>query len=128
MLKEISSSEVLGRSPNVLAYVGDAVLELYVRERLVLKGVAQLSQLHKATTNAVSAKGQAKAYEKLLDILTEGELATMKRGRNTDSGAVPKNATTAQYRAATGVECLIGWLYLKGETERLNEILKICFE
>ncbi len=128
MHKEISSSELIGRSPNILAYVGDAVLELYVREQLVKNGVAQLSQLHRITTEAVSAKGQAKAYERLLETLNEDEIAAMKRGRNTDSGAVPKNATVAQYRAATGVECLIGWLYLKGNTDRLNEVLRICFK
>ncbi len=113
-------------SPNVLAYIGDAVLELYMRESLVKNGVSKLSELHKLTTDMVSAKGQSRAYERLLNVLSEEELAAMKRGRNTDSGAVPKNATVQEYRAATGVECLIGWLYLRGDKDRLNEILDIC--
>ncbi len=128
MNKDLNETELMSRSPNVLAYIGDAVLELYVRERLVRQGVSRLAELHKLATDAVSAKGQAKAYDKLVAILTEEELATMKRGRNTDSGSPPKNATVQEYRAATGVECLIGWLYLKGREERLNKILKICFE
>ncbi len=125
---ELTDAQIMTSSPNLFAYVGDAVLELYVRERLIRSGIAQLSDLHRTTTATVSAKGQAKAYNELANILSDEELTILKRGRNTDSGAVPKNATPSQYRAATGVECLIGWLYLKKKTERLDEILKVCFE
>ncbi len=128
MFKEYGNADVKSCSPNLLAYVGDAVFELYVRERLVGQGVARLAELHKMTTDYVSAKGQAKSYEKLLVVLNEEELAVLKRGRNTDSGSVPKNSTVAEYRAATGVECLIGWLYLQQRLDRLADILKVCFE
>ncbi len=128
MNKEDTDFDVNACSPNLLAYVGDAVLELYIRERLVGQGIAKVADLHKTTTEYVSAKGQAKAYEKLLSVLNDDELSVMKRGRNTDSGSVPKNASMAEYRAATGVECLIGWLYLKKRTDRLSAVLKHCFE
>ncbi len=127
-MSEIADNDLVTRSPNLLAYIGDAVLELYVRERLVRAGMTHLSLLHRTTTETVSAKGQAKSYNILVTHLSQEELAVLKRGRNTDSGAVPKNATPSEYRAATGVECLIGWLYFKDRTERLNEILDICFK
>ncbi len=126
-LLTLSDVELATRSPNLLAYIGDAVLELYVRERLVRSGMAHLSLLHRTTTETVSAKGQSKAYNNLVTHLSDEELAILKRGRNTDSGGVPKNATQSQYRAATGVECLIGWLYFKKHSERLCEVLDICF-
>ncbi len=127
MQSNLTEAQLTASSPNLLAYIGDAVLELYIRERLVRRGTAQLAELHRTAAATVSAKGQFAAYNELKDMLSEEELAVMKRGRNTDSGAVPKNATPAQYRAATGVECLIGWLYFKGKTQRLNEILELCF-
>lgn len=112
-----------------LAYMGDAVLETYVRYYLIAKGYVHPHQLHAKSKNYVSAKAQASIIRHMLDedFLTEAECAVFKRGRNAKSGTIPKNTDLSTYRYATGFEALIGYHYFQNETERLNEMMKKAF-
>ena len=113
-------------SPLVLAYVGDTVYDLYVRTRLILSSDATAHGLHMQATRLVCAKAQAAALYAMLDKLTEEELSIYKRGRNSHMGTVPKNAAIQDYRAATGLEALVGYLYLSGMDERLTELMSLA--
>ncbi|MBO5779262.1 MAG: ribonuclease III [Clostridia bacterium] len=106
-----------------LAYLGDAVIELWVRERLLQKGVCGSGRLNKAALCYVKATAQAAAVMELLPMLTEEETAIWKRGRNSHCGSVPKSANVAEYRAATGLEVLCGYLRLTGRVERIDALL-----
>ncbi|MFZ5353489.1 MAG: Mini-ribonuclease 3 [Bacillota bacterium] len=119
----VSLSDIRMYNPLVLAYVGDAVYELYIRTQLVSSGSMQVAKLHKRSINYVKAKSQAEILSGIEDILTEEELDIVRRGRNTKSATVPKNADISDYRYATGFESLLGYLYLIGSIERLMEIL-----
>lgn len=114
-------------SPLVLAYMGDAVYELYVRKMLVKKANTQVDKLHKAAIQYVKAEAQCEAFHKIENILTEQEMAVFKRGRNTKS-SVPKHSSVAEYRTATGLEALIGYIYLTGDTNRLDYIMNSILE
>ena len=108
-------------SPLTLAFLGDAVFELLVRERLVKKANRQSKKLHAESIKLVNAVSQSAAVEKILPLLTEDEAAVYRRGKNAKVEHIPKGATVMQYNMATGLEALFGWLYLKGETSRINE-------
>jgi len=108
-----------------LAYIGDAVFEVYVRNYLVCRSNEPVSRLHKAATGYVKAAAQSKYMEILKDKLTEAELAVYKRGRNAHPKTTAKNADVIDYRRATGFEALVGYLYVNGETERLDELMAI---
>lgn len=110
-------------SPLVLAYLGDAVYELIVRENLVREGNRQVNKLHKEATHYVSAAAQAELMMAIEDKLTDEEKAIFKRGRNATSHSTPKNQDVLDYRKATGFEALIGWLYLKGDMDRIFELI-----
>lgn len=110
-------------SPLTLAYVGDCVYELFVRTYLLKDTNLPVQKLHKSAIKMVNAKAQSDLYQKVKDSLTDEETAVYKRGRNTNSHP-PKNANMVDYKSATGMEALIGYLYLKGESERILEILK----
>ena len=106
-----------------LAYIGDTVYDLYVRTYLVRTSHGTAHKLHMMSTEFVRASAQAKAYHDMEDLLTEEEKAVFRRGRNAHSGTVPKNANVQDYRVATGLEALIGYLYLSGRQERLNLLM-----
>jgi len=108
-----------------LAYMGDAVYELYVREHLVQSGQVKPNQLHQKAVQFVSAKAQAKIILNWLEegFLSEEEERVVYRGRNAKSGSIPKNTSVQTYRYSTAYEALIGYQYLMGNEERLNEIL-----
>ncbi len=110
--------------PLVWAYVGDAVFELYVRTMMILQGIAKVNELHLASVRYVKASAQADFLRNITAHLTEAELRIIKKGRNTKS-TVPKNIEMEDYRYSTGLESLLGYLYLKDETGRLREILKL---
>ena len=114
-------------SPLNLAYLGDAVFELYVRSHLI-SSRESVNKLHKKAKDSVSAEAQAKMYSLILGILTDEEFAVIKRGRNAKSVTVAKNASISDYRHATGLEALFGYLFLKGEHERLSELFDRCLE
>ena len=117
---------ILGEySPLSLAFMGDAIFEVYVRTYILSKGNTTPHKLHIAAANFVKAKSQAKAMNAIVRHLTEDEAEVARRGRNAKSGTVPKNADVTEYRRATGLECLFGYLYLTGKTERLMELLEI---
>ena len=114
-------------SPLVLAYMGDAVYELYVRKMLVSKANTQVDKLHKSAVQIVKAEAQCEAFRKIENELTEKEMAVFKRGRNTKS-SVPKHSSVAEYRTTTGLEALIGYIYLTGDTNRLDYIMNLILE
>ena len=110
-------------SPLTLAFTGDAVFSLYIREMLVCEANRPVGQLHKLSVNWVKADAQSKGMHAILPILTEKELEVFKRGRNAHTSHTPKNQSGCDYHYATGFEALVGYLYLKDETERLNQLL-----
>lgn len=112
------------KSPLALAFLGDAVYELMVRERLSRMGSMPAHTLHIKAVTMVRCSAQAKAAEHILPMLTEEEEAIFRRGRNANSTTVPKNACPADYRAATGLETLFGFLYLKERHERIRELFE----
>lgn len=114
-------------SPLALAYLGDCVYELFVRTYLLKDANFPVKMLHKSAVRLVNAKAQSDLYQKIKDILTEEETAVYKRGRNTNSHP-PKNQDMVDYKSATGVEALIGYLYLKGESDRILELLRYLVE
>ena len=122
-------SKAIGEiSTAALAYLGDSVLELCVREMLVNRGVSSAKNLNSAALLFVKAEAQADAIMKILPVLTEEENAAYRRGRNIGHTNVPKSATVAQYRMATGFEALFGYLKLLGRQERINELFALAYE
>ncbi|MFD0590886.1 Mini-ribonuclease 3 [Paenibacillus sp. GCM10027627] len=113
-------------NPVVLAYMGDAVFELLVRQYLISLPNNKSHHLHKEATKLVSAKAQRETLERLQPHLTEEEQDIVRRGRNTKSGAPPKNADPADYRMATALECLVGHLYFEGRLDRIGELFQIA--
>ncbi len=112
-------------SPLNLAFVGDCVYEMLVRETLVCDANRPVNDLHRESVKFVSAKAQTEAFGKIKDILTEKELVQFKRGRNAKTGHTPKSASEAEYHTATGLEALFGYLYLTGNTDRIRELFTI---
>ena len=110
-------------SPLSLAYIGDAVYELYVRTHIMKDENLPVNKLHKTATGYVKAKAQSDIVHHLESMLTENELAVYKRGRNAHSHTSAKNADIVDYRHATGFEALIGYLYLSKNDERLDFVL-----
>lgn len=110
-------------SPLVLAYIGDAVYEIFIRQYLVSLPNHRPNHLHKQASQFVSAKAQAKALIGWLPILTEEETDIVKRGRNAKSGSSPKNTDILDYRHSTAFECLLGYLHYRQQFTRLNELM-----
>ncbi len=113
------------RNVLALAYVGDSVYEIYIRKYLFLKGIEKVNELQKEATLYVSAKGQSKYLRNMLDnqFLTQEEIELVHRARNHKSHASPKNTDVATYHDATGLEALIGYLFLSGKEDRIEEIM-----
>ena len=108
-----------------LAYMGDAIYEVYIRETMIQKGIVKVEELQKEVTKYVSAKGQSKILKDLIDSkLTEEEIEIVKRGRNYKRSIHPKNTDLITYKYATGFETLIGYLYLSKNHKRLKELLE----
>lgn len=107
-----------------LAYIGDSIYEVYVRQYMLARGEIKPHMLHRAATKFVSAKAQAEQLELLMERLTEEEQSIVRRGRNAKSGTMPKNANPADYHKATAFEALIGYLYLLGDRERLLYLIE----
>ena len=108
-----------------LAFIGDGVFDLLVREHLVKSSSAHVGELNKEKVAMVNCKSQAQYVQQLLPILTEEEAEVYKRGRNTKVNSASKHSTLSDYHAATGLEALFGYLYLKGETERIKELFTL---
>ncbi len=112
-------------SPLTLAFLGDAVYELMVRHYLTMQGSMPAHLLHQKAVELVRCSAQAQAYRLLEEHLHEDELAILKRGRNNSSVKSPKNADPIEYRMATGVEALFGYLFLSGEQKRLEQLFQM---
>ena len=110
-------------SPLVLAYIGDAVYELMIRSKVINHGSMQVNKMHKHSAALVKASAQAQLIKALQEELTEEELAAYKRGRNAKSATRAKHATMIDYRMATGLEALVGWLFLTEQYARLVELV-----
>jgi len=125
---DIKPMEVLNLQPLVLAYIGDAVYEAYIRTMLVINKKTNVNTLHKMSIKYVKAKAQSDIVHRIADKLTQDEQDVVRRGRNAKSVTVPKNADITDYRYSTGYEALIGYLYLINNTQRLMEILRLSVE
>ena len=121
----IKTGEITG---SALAYLGDAVIELMVRQKIVTSVHARAGHLNEIAREYVTAHAQSTAVERILNSLTESELAIYKRGRNMHGHSVPKSASAVEYRRATGLEVLFASLYLDGKQERLNELFNLAFD
>ena len=110
-----------------LAYLGDAVIELMVRERLVEEGYTSSKTLNAKALDFVRAPAQAAAMSRIMPLLGEEEDAVFHRGRNIGHTSTPKSATVSEYRTATGMEALFGYLYITGNTERARELFAIAY-
>jgi ribonuclease III family protein len=122
----LSDADIKQLNGTTLAYMGDAVMEQFVREHLIRNGQVKPNKLHVSATKFVSAKAQAGMVVQLLEdnFFTEEEVAVIKRGRNANQGTVPKNTDVQTYRHATSFEAIIGYLYLLNEHERLKALMK----
>ena len=127
-MTETMSINIKETSTEALAYLGDSVLEIRVREKLVREGISGSGNLNRASLSYVKASEQAAAMHKILPLLTEEEEQIYKRGRNMSGGNVPKSATMSQYRAATGMEVLFGYLHLLQRYERIDELFLKAYE
>ncbi len=121
--QEINAVSNLG-----IAHIGDCVYELLARSYIVARGGVTNQEMHRATVAMVCAAAQARAAETILPHLTQEEQDEYRRGRNSRVHSVPKNAEPGEYHAATGLECLFGWLYLQGRHERINELFELILE
>ncbi len=114
-------------STPALAYLGDCVLELCVRRHLVDSGLSTSAHLNQAALDFVRAPAQAEAMNRLLPHLTDEEAAVFRRGRNLGHSNVPKRATVSQYRAATGMEALFGYLHLTAQSDRIETLFRLAY-
>lgn len=125
MFFDIDSTSVLGSG--ALSYLGDSVLEVITRQYLISKGITELGKLNKEALLFVRATAQSEAVEKILPVLSETEMQVFKRGRNAHGVSIPKSASAGQYRRATGLEALFGYLYIADENERMKELFCIGY-
>ena len=114
-------------SAGTLAFVGDPVYGLLVRQRLAQTN-RPIGELHRLSVTFVNANSQAKAFKVIEPILTEKELSQYKHGRNLHTNNVPKQSTVAQYHSATGLETLFGYLHLSGQNDRINELFELIWQ
>ncbi len=119
----LSKTEAKQLNPVVLAFIGDAVYSLYVRERLVFTGAGKAGDFQRSASKIVSAHGQSEFLEKVLPLFTEEEAEIYRRGRNAKKATKSKNATPAEYNRSTGFEAVLGYLYVTGEKARIDELL-----
>ena len=124
----LEEDEIRAISSIGLAHLGDAVYELLVRAWLCAHGKATGKGLHRSAVELVKAPAQAARAERILPMLTEEELAVYKRGRNAHVHTIPHSASRADYLRATALECLLGWLYLRGERDRINRLFAVLME
>lgn len=114
MEKEVSSL--------ALAYLGDAVLEIYIREYVIRMGKTKIDQLHRSAVKFVNAKAQSLIYDSIQSLLNDDEMVIIRKGRNAKKN-IPKNVEMVDYRKSTGVEALLGYLFIKGDHDRIKELV-----
>ncbi|MEY8381875.1 ribonuclease III domain-containing protein [Christensenellaceae bacterium 44-20] len=128
ILEKIEDREAAQKNPIVLAYLGDTVYDLYVRTALVKRFGLHVNELNAKAAGIVNARAQAQASERLAGLFTQQEAEIFKRGRNAKVGSVPKNMEVADYHKATGLEALMGYLFLTGQHERLEQLMGAVLE
>ena len=121
---DLKEKDIRSYSPLTLAYIGDSIYDLLIRTIVVEKGNCPPNRLHHKTVEIVNATTQSELIEALQEDLTEEELTVYKRGRNAKSYTSAKNAAIQDYRKATGLEAVVGYLYLQGKTDRVIELIK----
>jgi ribonuclease-3 family protein len=121
-------SEIREYSPLVLAYIGDAVHELFVRTLILSEKSGPVCILHRLATGYVKAKAQSNAIHKIFDVLTQDEQDIVRRGRNAKPSTMPKNADIIEYKYATGFEALLGYLYLNQKYDRMMQIIRLSIK
>ena len=126
-MTDMTPQEAKQISPLGLAYIGDCIYELLTRRHILQRGNMPVNQLHRASVKIVRASAQSKAVDLIWDSLTEEEIAVYKRGRNANGSQVPKNAEVGDYRRATGLEALFGYLYLIGCLDRIVELYEMIY-
>lgn len=124
----LPETDLKSYSPLTLAFIGDVVYDLVIRTLVVEQGNAPVNKLHKKVSSLVKASAQMELYHGIEDMLTEEELSIYKRGRNAKSFTTAKNASITEYRSATGLEALMGYLYLDNRLERVLELIKAGLE
>ncbi len=124
----LTKEEAKRLSPVTLAFLGDAVYALYVRERLVKTSGAKVADLQKASSKILSAHAQSEFLSYLLPLFTEEENDIFHRGRNAKKATKSKNSTPAEYNRSTGLEAVVGYLYVTGEVQRLEELFSVLDE
>ncbi len=124
LLPDAPVRDAMQMSPLTLAYIGDTVYDLYVRTLLLFESDATVHSLHMQASRKVRASAQAAVLERLLPLLNEQEASVYRRGRNAHIGTIPKSASIGEYRAATGLEAVFGYLYLKGDDARIRELMQ----
>ena len=127
MLFEADNISPKEYNPLALAYIGDTVYDLFVRTKVLEKGNRPVTEMHRESVQFVKAHSQAVSAYAIEECLTEDEMRVLKWGRNAKSNTTPKNADVTEYRMATGLETLIGYLYLSGENERLSYLLEKAY-
>ena len=125
---KLSADDLRAISAIGLAHMGDAVYELLVRTWLCVHGKATGKGLHRATVDLVRAPEQARRAQRILPLLTEAEQEVFRRGRNAHVHSIPQHASRAEYQQATALEALFGWLYLRGQRARINELFVCMME
>jgi ribonuclease-3 family protein len=126
--KNVDKIKIYAKLPSLaLAYIGDAVYELAVREHLLQGGVCKIGELHDKTVSYVRAERQSILATEIETLLSKEEKDVFRRGRNAKGGHQPSHASVGDYRRATGLEALIGYLYLKQEREQLDKIFEVLF-
>lgn len=123
-----SQFDIREQSPLALAFVGDGVFELLVRQRAVETTRLPLQKLHTMTVGYVSARHQAAGLHAIEPLLTEQETGVVRRGRNAEKASVSKNATREEYTASTALESLFGWLYLQNRQQRILELFDVIWQ
>ena len=123
----MSNEQAFAMQPLALAFIGDAVFELYVREHVLERGYRTVNIMHREAIKYVSAGSQARAFGSIAPLLDERELEIIRRGRNAHPHTVPKNAEIADYRLATALEALFGYHWLCGNDARLDELVSVIF-
>ena len=122
----LSKVEAKSMNPQVLAFIGDSVYALYMKTHVVHTYAGKSNSLNTLSNNLVKATKQSDVIDRLIEIFSEDELAVYKRARNYKTNNTAKNASIAEYHRATGLEAVIGYLYLIDDIDRLNEILRLC--
>ncbi len=121
---DIEAKDIRTYNPVTLAYIGDTIYDLIVRSLIVGEGNASVNVMNRRAASIVKAEAQAKVHDTILPMLSEEEADILRRGRNAHKKTSAKNASISDYHKATGVEALIGYLYMTGNTERIIEIMK----